>query len=76
MPSTARGGKVSRICDALPEGSGVVTTRADVHYVVTEFGVASLFGKSLKERAQGLISIAHPGFRDELKVAARRRNLL
>lgn len=76
MPSTARGGKVSRICDVLPEGSGVVTTRADVHYVVTEYGVASLFGKGLKERAQELIAIAHPDFRDELKAAARRRNLL
>jgi 4-hydroxybutyrate CoA-transferase len=76
MPSTARGGKVSRICDVLTEGSGVVTTRADVHYVVTEYGVASLFGKSLKERAQELISVAHPEFRDELKTAARRRNLL
>ena len=76
MPSTAKGGKVSRICDALPEGSGVVTTRADVHYVVTEYGVASLFGRSLKERAQELIAIAHPDFRDELTAAAQRRNLL
>ena len=76
MPSTARGGKVSRICDVLTEGSGVVTTRADVHYVVTEYGVASLFGKSLKERAQELIAVAHPEFRDELKTAARQRNLL
>jgi 4-hydroxybutyrate CoA-transferase len=76
MPSTARGGTVSRICDVLPEGSGVVTTRADVHYVVTEFGVASLFGKSLRERAAELIAIAHPDFRDELRAAARRRNLL
>ena len=75
-PSTARGGKVSRICDALPEGSGVVTTRADVHYVVTEHGVASLFGKSLRDRAEELIAIAHPEFRDELRAAARRRNLL
>ena len=62
--------------DALTEGSGVVTTRADVHYVVTEYGVASLFGKSLRERAQALIGIAHPDFRDELRAAARRRNLL
>ena len=76
MPSTARGGKVSRICDVLTEGSGVVTTRADVHYVVTEYGVASLFGKGLKERAQELIAVAHPEFRDELKTAAGRRNLL
>ena len=76
MRSVARGGEVSRICDVLPEGSGVVTTRADVHYVVTEYGVASLFGKSLRERAAELIAVAHPGFREELTAAARRRNLL
>jgi acyl-CoA hydrolase len=61
--------------DTLAEGSGVVTTRADVHYVVTEHGVARLFGKSLRERARELIAVAHPDFRDELKAAARRRNL-
>jgi 4-hydroxybutyrate CoA-transferase len=60
----------------LAEGSGVVTTRADIHYVVTEYGVASLYGKSLRERAQALIDIAHPNFRDELRAAARKRNLL
>ncbi len=76
MPSTAKDGKISRICDVLAEGSGVVTTRADVHYVVTEHGVASLFGKSLRERARELIAVAHPDFRDELRGAARRRNLL
>jgi acetyl-CoA hydrolase len=76
MPSTARGGKLSRIVDTLLPGSGVVTTRADVHYVVTEFGIADLFGMSLRERARGLIDIAHPDFRDELEAAARERNLL
>jgi 4-hydroxybutyrate CoA-transferase len=76
LPSTARGGGVSRIVDALEEGSGVVTTRADVHYVVTEHGVARLHGKSLRERARELIAIAHPDFRDELRAAARRRRLL
>ncbi|MGC8916587.1 MAG: acetyl-CoA hydrolase/transferase family protein [Thermoanaerobaculum sp.] len=76
LPSTAKGGTVSRILDTLAPGSGVVTTRADVHYVVTEFGVASLFGKSLRERAQELIAVAHPDFRDELRAAARRRQLL
>lgn len=76
LPSTAKGGTVSRIVDVLAPGSGVVTTRADVHYVVTEFGVASLFGKSLKERAAELIRVAHPDFRDELRSAARRRHLL
>jgi acyl-CoA hydrolase len=70
------GGRVSRIVDVLQEGSGVVTTRADVHYVVTEYGIASLFGKCLRERAQELISISHPDFRGELKAAARKRNLV
>ena len=76
LPSTAREGRVSRIVDALLEGSGVVTGRGDVHYVVTEYGIASLFGKSLRERARELIGIAHPDFRDELEAAARRRHLL
>ena len=76
LPSTAKGGTVSRIVDTLAPGSGVVTTRADVHYVVTEYGVASLFGKSLRERALELIAVAHPDFRDELRAAARRRKLL
>jgi len=60
LPSTAKDGTISRIVDSLTEGSGVVTTRADVHYVVTEHGVASLFGKCLRDRAQELIAIAHP----------------
>ena len=76
LPATAKQGTVSRIVDALAEGSGVVTTRADVHNVVTEYGTAALFGKSLRERAQALIAIAHPDFRDELRAAARKRNLL
>jgi 4-hydroxybutyrate CoA-transferase len=76
LPATAKGGAVSRIVDALSEGSGVVTTRADVHYVVTEFGIASLFGKSLRDRARELINIAHPDFRGELRAAAARRNLV
>jgi acyl-CoA hydrolase len=53
-----------------------VTSRGDVHYVVTEHGVARLHGKSLRERAQELIAVAHPDFRSELKDAARRRRLL
>ena len=75
LPSTAKEGRVSRIVDVLAAGSGVVTTRADVHYVVTEHGVASLHGRSLRERASALIEIAHPDFRPELREAARRRKL-
>jgi len=66
LPSTAREGTVSRIVPHLSQGAGVVTTRGDVHYVVTEYGVAYLHGKSVQERAMALISIAHPDFRAEL----------
>ena len=66
LPSTARGGTVSRIMTHLSPGAGVVTTRAGVHYVVTEYGVAYLHGKSVQERALALISIAHPKFRADL----------
>jgi acetyl-CoA hydrolase len=76
LPSTAKGGALSRIVDVLAPGSGVVTSRADVHYVVTEHGVASLHGQSLRDRARQLIGIADPRFRDELHEAARRRKLL
>jgi 4-hydroxybutyrate CoA-transferase len=72
LPSTAAGGTVSRIAPSLKEGAGIVTTRAHVRTVVTEWGVAELFGKSTVERADALISIAHPDFRDELAAAARR----
>jgi acyl-CoA hydrolase len=67
LPSTAGGGRVSRITATLQPGAGVVTTRAHVRTVVTEFGVAELFGRSLHERAAALISIAHPDFRDRLR---------
>ncbi|NOZ94678.1 MAG: acetyl-CoA hydrolase/transferase family protein [Acidobacteria bacterium] len=76
LPSTARGGTVSRITDTLLPGSGVVTTRADVHWVVTEYGRADLYGASLRERARALIDIAHPDFREELERAARERRLI
>ncbi len=66
MPSTAKNGTISRIVTALEPGAGVVTTRGDVHYVVTEYGVAYLHGKSVQERAIALISIAHPDFRETL----------
>lgn len=66
MPSTASKGKLSRIVPFLDHGSAVTTSRNDVHYIVTEYGIADLKGKSLKQRAASLISIAHPDFRDEL----------
>jgi len=66
LPSTARNGRVSRIVPVLDPGAGVVTGRADVHYVVTEHGVAYLWGKTLRQRAEALIAIADPRFRDEL----------
>jgi acyl-CoA hydrolase len=76
LPSTGKNGTLSRIAPVLQTGAGVVTTRADVHYVVTEYGIAELFGKSLRERAQALIDIAHPNFREELNKAAWERGLL
>lgn len=66
LPSTAKNGKVSRIVAQLTPGGGVVNTRGDIHYVVTEFGTAYLHGKNIQERAMALISIAHPSFRSEL----------
>jgi Acetyl-CoA hydrolase/transferase C-terminal domain len=66
LPSTAANGGVSRIVPALARGAGVVTTRGHIHWVVTEFGAVDLFGKSLRQRAELLISIAHPDFRAEL----------
>jgi len=70
MPSTARGGTVSRLVPRLAEGAGVVTSRADVDTVITEYGVAELWGKSIAERIEALISIADPRFRNELVVEA------
>lgn len=67
FPSTARNGTISRIVPTLSNGAGVVTTRNDVHYIVTEFGVASLYGKTISQRVNELIQIAHPQFRDELR---------
>lgn len=67
LPSTAKDGSISRIVAHLDEGAGVVTTRADVHYVVTEYGVAHLHGKNIRQRARALIDIAHPRFREDLE---------
>ena len=76
MPSTAKDGTVSRIVPNLTEGAGVVTTRGDVHYVVTEFGIAYLHGKSIRERVLALINIAHPKFRNELIQAAKAQKYI
>jgi acetyl-CoA hydrolase len=74
--STAKKDSISRIVPLLNEGAGVVTTRNDVHYVVTEYGVASLFGKTIRQRAHELINISHPKFRDELTAAAQELEYL
>ena len=77
LPSTAgKDGSVSRITPHLAEGAGVVTTRAHVHTVVTEYGVAELWGRSLRERARALIAIAHPDHREMLTSEARRHHEL
>ena len=67
LPSTASGGRVSRIASRIRAGAGVVTTRGHVHWVVTEYGAVDLFGKTLRERADALIGIAHPDARAELR---------
>jgi acyl-CoA hydrolase len=67
LPSTAAGGKISRIVPTLKNGAGVVTTRGHVHFVVTEYGVVNLHGLNLRQRAEALISIAHPDFRNNLR---------
>ncbi len=76
LPSTCKDGRVSRIAPVLDPGAGVVTSRADVHYVVTEHGIAYLHGKTLRQRAEALIAIADPKFRDGLyEFAAHARYL-
>jgi 4-hydroxybutyrate CoA-transferase len=76
VPSTAAKGKISRITGALDAGSAVTTSRNDVHFIVTEFGVADLRGKSIRERAKSLITIAHPDFREALTAQAKEQGLL
>ncbi len=75
LPSTAKGGTVSRIVGAIDAGAGVVTTRGHVQYVATEYGVVDLEGQSLRERAELLIGISHPAFREELRRVAVQRHL-
>jgi len=74
LRSTAKNDTISRIVPTLSEGAGVVTSRGDVRFVVTEYGVADLLGKSIRERAVALISIAHPDFRADLVQAAKARH--
>jgi acyl-CoA hydrolase len=76
LPSTTDDGKISRIVPFLSSGSGVVVTRGDIHYVVTEYGIAYVHGKSIRERAMLLINIAHPSFREELLEAAKQQGYI
>jgi 4-hydroxybutyrate CoA-transferase len=76
LPASAKEGKLSRIVPQLKPGAGVVTSRGDVHYIVTEHGVAYLHGKSLRERVRAMIDIAAPQFREELEKYARQNNYI
>jgi len=71
LPSTAKGGTMSRITPMLKQGAGVVTSRNHVHWIITEFGAVNLYGRSIRERAKALINIAHPKFRDDLTEQAK-----
>ncbi|OPY46090.1 MAG: hypothetical protein A4E47_00731 [Methanosaeta sp. PtaU1.Bin028] len=76
LPSTAEDGRISRIVPLLPEGAGVTLTRGDIHYVVTEYGIAYLHGKNIRERAMDLIALAHPKFRPWLLGEAKRLSMI
>ncbi|TFH40363.1 MAG: GNAT family N-acetyltransferase [Chrysiogenales bacterium] len=76
LPSTTDDGKISRIVPFISPVSGVVVTRGDIHYVVTEFGIAYVHGKSIRDRAMMLINIAHPDFREELLRAAKEQGYI
>ena len=76
LPSTAAGGRVSRIACELDRGAAVSTSRNDVHYIVTEYGIANLRGKSLRERTLALIGIAHPDFRESLLAEAKDKGMI
>lgn len=76
IPSTTKDYKISRIVSQLKPGAGVVTNRADVHFVVTEYGAVDLFGKTIAERVEKMISIAHPKFRDELTQYAKEKKYI
>ena len=74
LPSTAK--EYSRIVTTLKPGAGVITSRNHVHFIVTEYGIADLYGKTIRQRAQALINIAHPQFRDRLTKEARQLHYL
>jgi acyl-CoA hydrolase len=76
MPSTAKGGALSRIVPTLKPGAVVTTNKNDVDHVVTEYGVAKMRGQSARQRALGLIRISHPDFQGELKAAAKAMNII
>jgi acyl-CoA hydrolase len=76
LPATAKHGRISRIVPTLRPGAGVVTSRGDVHYVITEYGVAYLHGKTLRQRVEAMIGIAAPEFHRELEAHAVRNKLL
>ena len=76
IPSTAGGGRFSRIVPRLDPGAAVTTSRCDVHYIVTEYGIANLRGKSVRERGEQLIAIAHPDFRQQLHEALEKIQIL
>jgi len=76
LPSTAKDDTISRIVPTLSAGTHVTTGKNDINYVVTEFGVAQLRGKTARQRCEALIGIAHPDFRGELRAAARQMKLL
>lgn len=76
LPSSAKGDQLSRIVPMLKQGAGVVTSRNHVRYVITEYGIADLYGKSIRQRATALINISHPNFRDELIAQARELNYI
>ena len=71
FPSTAKDNTISRIVDTLTPGAGVTTSKGDIGYVVTEYGVTDLHGKTLRQRVEAMIEIAHPDFRDELRTKAK-----
>jgi acetyl-CoA hydrolase len=76
LPSTAKGDTISRIVPMLKQGAGVVTSRNHVHYVITEYGIADLYGKTVRQRAQALINVAHPKFRDQLTAQAKEMHYI